>query len=102
MESSVRRAVAECYLKLSSSGIATDFCGYEGVTKADSKISAIFMDGKTIESLEEGQRAELIVERKHRFMVNPAARSVIPAIWRKRIYLCGAGYKEACRKTFRA
>ena len=57
------KSVAECYLKVSSTGIATEFCGYEGVTRADSKITAIFMDGKTVESLSEGQEAELIVEK---------------------------------------
>ena len=55
-------AIGECYLKLSSSGIATDFCGYEGVTKADSQISTIIIDGKVVESLSEGQEAEVIVE----------------------------------------
>jgi alanyl-tRNA synthetase len=55
-------AIGECYLKLSSSGIATDFCGYEGVTQADSKISTIIINGKVVESLSEGQEAEVIVE----------------------------------------
>ncbi len=30
-------AVAECYLKASSSGIISEFCGYEGVIKAQSR-----------------------------------------------------------------
>ncbi|PKN69779.1 MAG: alanine--tRNA ligase [Deltaproteobacteria bacterium HGW-Deltaproteobacteria-12] len=55
-------SIDECYLKASSSGIVTNFCGYEGVTKAESKILAIFLEGKTVESLVEGQIAELIVE----------------------------------------
>ncbi len=55
-------AIGECYLKLSSSGIATDFCGYEGVTKADSQIITIIVDGKTVESLFEGQEAEIVLE----------------------------------------
>ncbi|PKN69201.1 MAG: alanine--tRNA ligase, partial [Deltaproteobacteria bacterium HGW-Deltaproteobacteria-10] len=55
-------AIGECYLKLSSSGIATDFCGYEGVVRAESQIIAIIMDGKTVESLAEGQEAEIVLE----------------------------------------
>ncbi|MEQ8254023.1 MAG: alanine--tRNA ligase, partial [Smithellaceae bacterium] len=54
-------AVAECYLKLSSSGIATEFCGYEGTTEADSKITAIIIEGQTVENLSEGQEAEIVV-----------------------------------------
>ncbi|MEN6488825.1 MAG: alanine--tRNA ligase [Smithella sp.] len=54
-------AVAECYLKLSSSGIATEFCGYEGNTEADSKITAIIIEGQTVEALSEGQEAEIVV-----------------------------------------
>ena len=37
-------AVAECYLKASSSGIVSEFCGYEGVIKAQSKVAAIFIE----------------------------------------------------------
>jgi alanyl-tRNA synthetase len=55
-------AIAECYLKLSSSGIATDFCGYEGVTKTESKITTIIIAGKNVEAISEGQEAEIIVE----------------------------------------
>jgi alanyl-tRNA synthetase len=55
-------AIAECYLKLSSSGMATDFCGYEGITKADSKISAIIVNGKNVDTLAEGDSAEIVVE----------------------------------------
>ena len=55
-------AIGECYLKLSSSGIATDFCGYEGVTQADSQIITIIVDGKTVESLSDGQEAEIVLE----------------------------------------
>ncbi|NTW77598.1 MAG: alanine--tRNA ligase, partial [Syntrophaceae bacterium] len=56
-------AVAECYLKLSSSGIATEFCGYEGNTDADSKITAIIIEGQTVEALSEGQEAEIVVAK---------------------------------------
>jgi len=55
-------AIGECYLKLSSSGIATDFCGYEGVVRADSQIITLIVDGKTVESLSEGQEAEIVLE----------------------------------------
>jgi alanyl-tRNA synthetase len=46
---------------LSSSGIATEFCGYEGNTEADSKITAIIIEGQTVEALSEGQAAEIVV-----------------------------------------
>ncbi len=55
-------AIAECYLKLSSSGIATTFCGYGGVTQTESKITAIIADGNPVEALYDGQEAEIIVE----------------------------------------
>jgi len=55
-------AVAECYLKASSSGILSEFCGYEGVVKAQSKITAIFVDGKPAETAREGQQAEIVLD----------------------------------------
>jgi alanyl-tRNA synthetase len=55
-------AIGECYLKLSSSGMATNFCGYEGVTKADSKIAAIIVNGKNVTTLTDGEQAEIVVE----------------------------------------
>ena len=55
-------AVAQCYLKASSSGIITDFCGYEGMIKADSKIAAIFINGQSLQSAEEGQNAEIVLD----------------------------------------
>ncbi|MEN6620643.1 MAG: alanine--tRNA ligase [Smithella sp.] len=54
-------AIDECYLKLSSSGITTNFCGYEAV-KAESKITAIIVDGNPVEALYDGQEAEITVE----------------------------------------
>jgi alanyl-tRNA synthetase len=54
-------AVAECYLKVSSSGIVTEFCGYEGVVKAQSKVAAIFMNGQSVQSAGEGQNAEIVL-----------------------------------------
>ncbi len=53
-------AVAECYLKASSSGIVSEFCGYEGVIKKRSKVAAIFIDGQSVESAQEGQNAEVV------------------------------------------
>jgi alanyl-tRNA synthetase len=55
-------AVAECYLKASSSGVVTEFCGYEGVTEAESKIAAIIVEGNTADAASEGQKAEIVVE----------------------------------------
>jgi alanyl-tRNA synthetase len=54
-------AIAECYLKASSSGILSEFCGYEGVVKAESKITAIFAEGKPADTVSEGQQAEIVL-----------------------------------------
>ena len=54
-------AVAECYLKASSSGIVSEFCGYEGVIKAQSKVAAIFMNGQPVQVANEGQDAEIVL-----------------------------------------
>lgn len=53
-------AIAECYLKASSSGIASEFCGYEGIVKKRSKVAAIFINGQSVQSVEEGQSAEIV------------------------------------------
>ncbi len=55
-------AVSECYLKAASTGVLTDFCGYEGVTKAESSVSAIFVNGQPVDSVSEGESAEIVVE----------------------------------------
>ena len=55
-------AIAECYLKASSSGMLSDFCGYEGVLKAESKIKAIFVDGKQVDAVSEGQQADILLD----------------------------------------
>ncbi|HUN53762.1 MAG TPA: alanine--tRNA ligase [Smithella sp.] len=55
-------AISECYLKASSSGILSEFCGYEGVNKNDAKVLAIFVDGKPADSAREGQKAEIILD----------------------------------------
>ncbi|MRR17669.1 MAG: alanine--tRNA ligase [Deltaproteobacteria bacterium] len=54
-------AVADCYLKASSSGIVTEFCGYEGVVKAQSTIAAIFANGESVQHADEGQEAEIVL-----------------------------------------
>ena len=54
-------AVAECYLKAASSGILSEFCGYEGVIRAKSKVAAIFIDGKSVERAAEGQKADIVL-----------------------------------------
>jgi len=55
-------AVAECYLKTSSSGVTTEFCGYEKIKKDDAEIKAIFIDGKPLETASEGQKAEVVLD----------------------------------------
>ena len=54
-------AVAECYLKASSSGIVSEFCGYEGLIKAQSKVAAIFINGQSVQSAKEGQDADIVL-----------------------------------------
>jgi alanyl-tRNA synthetase len=54
-------AVAECYLKAASSGIVAEFCGYEGVTKAESRIAAIFTGGESVKFVNEGRQAEIVL-----------------------------------------
>ncbi|NLX52845.1 MAG: alanine--tRNA ligase [Deltaproteobacteria bacterium] len=55
-------AVAECYLKASSSGVASVFCGYETATRDEAKITAIFVDGKSVETAPAGQAAEIVLD----------------------------------------
>ena len=55
-------AIAECYLKASSSGIISEFCGYEGTNKSDAKVLAIFVDGNPADSVREGQKAEIVLD----------------------------------------
>jgi len=55
-------AVAECYLKASSSGIVSEFCGYDDVSKSEATIMAIFMNGKQIESARFGQKVEIVLD----------------------------------------
>src|SRR5208283_95514 len=55
-------AIAECYLKASSMGIISEFCGYEGTNKRDAKVLAIFVDGNPADSVREGQKAEIVLD----------------------------------------
>ena len=55
-------AVAECYLKTSSSGVVTEFCGYETISRDEAKITAIFVEGKPVEIALEGQPAEIVLD----------------------------------------
>ncbi|MGA9108938.1 MAG: alanine--tRNA ligase [Smithella sp.] len=55
-------AIAECYLKASSSGIISEFCGYEGTNISDAKVLAIFVDGNPADSVREGQKAEIVLD----------------------------------------
>ena len=55
-------AIAECYLKASSSGVLSEFCGYEGVVKAQSKVTAIFVEGKPADTVSDGQHAEIVLD----------------------------------------
>ncbi|MGP8153516.1 MAG: alanine--tRNA ligase [Smithella sp.] len=55
-------AIAECYLKASSSGIVSEFCGYEGTIKSAAKVLAIFVNGKPANTVSEGQKAEIVLD----------------------------------------
>jgi len=55
-------AIAECYLKATSSGVITQFCGYDGVTSAESKITALFIEGQPAGTITEGQNADVVLE----------------------------------------
>jgi alanyl-tRNA synthetase len=55
-------AIAECYLKISSSGVSTAFCGYEKIKKDNAAVKAIFIDGKPADAALEGQKAEIVLD----------------------------------------
>ena len=57
------QAISDAYKKLSVNGITTAFEGYKGVTKLQSKITAILKDEQEVDTLTEGDKAEIIVER---------------------------------------
>ncbi|HOP41806.1 MAG TPA: alanine--tRNA ligase, partial [Geobacteraceae bacterium] len=55
--------VASVYRKLSMDGIKTEFVGYEGNTEASSRIVAILKENQPVDSLAEGERGEIFVEK---------------------------------------
>mgnify|MGYP001159226787 CR=1 FL=1 len=55
-------AIAECYLKVSSSGIISEFCGYETIIKENAQIKAIFVNGQPADVIHEGQKAEIVLD----------------------------------------
>jgi len=55
-------AIAECYLKVSSSGVITEFCGYEKIKKDNAEVKAIFIDGKLADTALAGQKAEIVLD----------------------------------------
>jgi len=55
------KAVSTSYQKLSLQGIKSTFVGYEGVTETRSHIIAILKNDEPVATLEEGDKAEIIV-----------------------------------------
>ncbi len=55
--------VADVYRRLSTDGIRTEFVGYEGNTEATSRIVAILKDDQRVDTLSEGERGEIFVEK---------------------------------------
>lgn len=55
-------AIAECYLKASSSGVVSAFCGHETVHRDEAKVTAVFVDGKSVETAPSGQKAEIVLD----------------------------------------
>ncbi|MBW2630289.1 MAG: alanine--tRNA ligase [Deltaproteobacteria bacterium] len=55
--------VADIYRALSVGGISTLFTGHEGNTKTSSKIVAILKDDKGVDSLSEGDKGEIFVDK---------------------------------------
>jgi alanyl-tRNA synthetase len=55
------KAVSATYQKLTLKGIKTQFVGYEGVTEAHSNILAIMKNDELVDTLGEGEQAEIFV-----------------------------------------
>ena len=55
--------VSDVYRKLSAKGISNDFVGYEGVTEAISRITAILKNDEKVDTLSEGENGEIFVEK---------------------------------------
>ena len=43
-------------------GVASVFCGYETATQDEAKITAIFVDGKSVETAPAGEKAEIVLD----------------------------------------
>ncbi len=56
-------AVSDSYKKLSMNGLSAEFTGYEGVTEATSRITAILKKDEEVNFLKEGEKAEIFVEQ---------------------------------------
>jgi alanyl-tRNA synthetase len=56
------KTVSSVYQKLTLTGKKTTFVGYEGVTEARSRISAILKNDELAESLEEGEKGEVFAD----------------------------------------
>ena len=54
--------ISDVYLQLSTKGISNDFVGYEGVTEATSRITAILKNDEEVKALSEGENGEIFVE----------------------------------------
>ncbi len=85
-------AIAACYLKTTSAGVITEFCGYENVTKEQSKVTAIFMDGSPVQTIAEGQ-ARNWFSMKLLFTARPVVR------WGDTGYLEGDGFYFEVQET---
>ncbi|MBW2557624.1 MAG: alanine--tRNA ligase [Deltaproteobacteria bacterium] len=55
--------VADVYREVSMDGTKTEFVGYEGNTEATARIVAILKDNKRADTLAEGERGEVFVEK---------------------------------------
>jgi alanyl-tRNA synthetase len=56
------QAIADSYMKLSVKGAATEFVGYHGITESVSRITAILKKDEAVDTLAEGENAEIFVE----------------------------------------
>jgi alanyl-tRNA synthetase len=55
-------AVSACYLKSSSSGVVSAFCGYETAEKDSASVTAIFIDANPVQAVQVGQKAEIVLD----------------------------------------
>ncbi len=55
-------AVSACYLKASSSGVLSAFCGYDSAEKDSASVTAIFIDANPVQAVQVGQKAEIVLD----------------------------------------